>query len=69
MKKPEVNSIFVVTLPVTGKQEEITVSGYGQSAINFLRKKYPRFTKFLLEGFEINGYLYPMDLKYYNKEI
>ncbi len=67
MKKPEVNSIYIITLPFTGKTDEMRVTGSGQNSINFLRKKYPKFTKFVLEGFEIDGYLYPIDLKYNNK--
>lgn len=67
MSKAQINSIFVITLPKTGKQEEVIVSGSGQAAINFLRKKYPRFTKFVLDGFEIDGYLHPIDLKIYNR--
>jgi hypothetical protein len=69
MSKVEINSIFIVTLPLSGKQEEVMVSGCSQSAISFLRKKYPRFTKFVLDGFEIDGYLHPIDFKLYNKQL
>lgn len=61
MKRREVNSIFTVTDYRTGKEDEgIVVSGDGQSAISFLRKQYPRFTKFVLEGFEIEGNFIPV---------
>ena len=30
------------------------IEGYGQEAMKELRKEYSRFTKFVLEGFEIN---------------
>jgi hypothetical protein len=58
MKKQEISSVFTVTTFPKGsnpKKEEVNVSGFGQTAIAFLRKQYPKFTKFVLEGFEING--------------
>lgn len=67
MKKQEVSSVFTVTTFVKGsnpKKEEVTVSGYGQSAIAFLRKQYPKFTKFVLEGFEINGNFISLNLNW-----
>lgn len=53
-------SIFEVTDYKTNKGERIFVDNGtakfdGQIAIRFLRKQYPRLTKFVLEGFEIDG--------------
>lgn len=67
MKKQEVSSVFTVTTFVKGsnpKKEEVTVSDYGQSGIAFLRKQYPKFTKFVLEGFEINGNFISLNLNW-----
>jgi hypothetical protein len=60
--KNEINSIYTVTELATGIQYEHTMIGDGQKAISNLRKKYPRFTKFVLEGFEINGKFIPLNL-------
>lgn len=59
----ELVSIYTVTDFKTGKQFEEAPIGAGQEAINSLRKEYPRFTKFVLEGFEINGKFVPLNLK------
>ena len=53
--KNEIVSIFTVTDYKTGKQYEEAIVGDGQKAIKALRSMYPRHTKFVLEGFEING--------------
>lgn len=63
MKKYEIVSIYSVTEMATGEQFEESIIGEGQKAINYLRKKYPRFTKFVLDGFEINGQFFPLNLK------
>ena len=67
MKKREVNSIFTVTEYKTGRKERVTVTGDGQKAIAFLRKQYPRFTKFVLEDFESEGYLIPVSFPIFNR--
>ena len=60
--KHEIVSIYTVTQLATGEQFEHALNGDGQRAISNLRKKYPRFTKFVLEGFEINGKFFPLNL-------
>lgn len=51
----EIISVFIVTEFKTGAQYTEFVEGCGQEAINIMRKSYPRFSKFVLEGFEIDG--------------
>ncbi len=63
MEKREIISIFTVTVFKTGKQMEEAIIGDGQTAIRYLRKQYPRYTKFVLDGFEIDGAFYPLKLK------
>ena len=55
MAKQQIVSVYEVTDYRTGKRELVSVEGDGQPAIRFLRKEYPRHTKFVLEGFEIDG--------------
>lgn len=65
-KLPEVVSIFTVTDYKTGKQVEEAIIGElfdGQAAIKSVRKLYPRHTKFVLDGFEINGKFVPLYIK------
>lgn len=59
----EITSVFTVTDYRTGKSDQVTVSGVGQPTISFLRREYPRHTKFVLDGFEINGNFVPLWLK------
>lgn len=59
----EVASIFTVTDYKTGQQYEESVEGEGQDAIKWLRKQYPRHTKFVLDGFEIDGKFVPLEIK------
>lgn len=63
MKKQEIVSIYYATELATGETYEEAPLGDGQKAINQLRKKYPRFTKFVLAGFEIDGKFFPLNLK------
>ena len=63
MAKKEIVSIFTVTELKTGKQIEEAIIGCGQDAIRYLRKQYPKFTKFVLDGFEIDGQFFPLQLK------
>lgn len=63
MIKKEIVSIFTVTDFKTGKVVEEAIIGDGQNAIRYLRKQYPRFTKFVLDGFEIDGVFYPLKIK------
>lgn len=59
----QVASVFRVVNYRTGKAEEVTVDRCGQEGIKFLRTKYPRHTKFVLEGFEIDGNFSPLYIK------
>jgi len=63
MANKEIVSIFTVTELKTGKQIEEAIIGCGQEAIRYLRKQYPKFTKFVLDGFEIDGQFFPLQLK------
>lgn len=63
MAKKEIVSIFTVTELKTGKQIEEAIIGCGQEAIRYLRKQYPKFTKFVLDGFEVDGQFFPLQLK------
>lgn len=53
--KNNIVSVYEVTDYKTGHMQRVFVSGDGQECINFIRSQYPYFTKFVLEGFEING--------------
>ena len=64
--KHEIVSIFTVTDFKTGKQIEEAIIGDlfdTQLAINTVRSFYPRHTKFVLDGFEINGKFVPLWFK------
>lgn len=60
--KHEIESVYTVVELATGNEHEAVEKGDGQKAISSLRKKHPRFTKFLLEGFDINGKFVPLNL-------
>ena len=53
--KKTIASVYEVTDLKTGKRERVFIEGDGQAAARFIRNEYPRFTKFVLEGFEIDG--------------
>lgn len=61
--KQEIVSVFTVISYKTGKQIEEAINGSGQEAIKWLRTQYPRHTKFVLEGFEIDGLYSPLLIK------
>lgn len=63
----EVVSVFEVTEFKTGEQYEEGIIGSGQEAIEFLRKNYPRYSKFVLKGFDIGDKFQPVNLRTYNK--
>lgn len=63
MTNMEIVSIFTVSEYRTGKHWEEAIIGSGQKAIKFLRTKYPRHTKFVLDGFEIDGTFIPLEIK------
>lgn len=59
----EIVTIFAVTEFRTGKQYEEAILGDGQKAAKAVRLMYPRHTKFVIQGFEINGEFKPIRLK------
>jgi len=61
--KNEIVSIFIVTDYKSGYQYEEAINGDGQKAARAVRVLYPRHTKFVLDGFEINGTFVPLDIK------
>ena len=60
MAKRQIVSHYEVTDYKTGKRERVFISGDGQTAARFIRKQYPKFTKFVLEGFEIDNVFFPL---------
>lgn len=56
----EISTIFTVIDYKTGISYEEEIEGVGEGAIQFLRKQYPRFTKIVIEGFNINGVFSPV---------
>jgi len=62
MNNIEINSIYTVTQLASGEQYEHEMIGDGQKAISNLRKKYPKYTKFVLEGHTVNGKFIPLNL-------
>ncbi len=59
----EVTSIYEVTNFKDNKTYEEAVNGAGEEAIKYLRTQYPRYTKFILKGFEINGKFKPLKIQ------
>jgi len=53
--KKKVVSVYEVTDYKTGKRERVFIDAQGQEGAKFIASQYPRFTKFVLEGFEIDG--------------
>ncbi len=67
-KLAEVVSVFTVTNFKTGVEIEEAIEGSGQEAIKWLRKQYPRHTKFVLDGFEFDGLFVPLYIKNRNND-
>jgi len=60
----EISTIFEVTEFKTGDGWRETIDDeVGQAAVRAVRKLYPRHTKFVLAGFEINGIFVPLYIK------
>lgn len=59
----EIYSRFIVTEYKTEDRYKEEIEGFGQDAIKYLRKDYPRFSKFVLKGFEIDGKFVPLKLR------
>lgn len=49
----EILSKWTVTDFKTKEVYDELIEGTGEEAIGYLRKQYPKFSKFVLEGFEI----------------
>lgn len=58
----EVVSIFTVTDYKTGKQMEEAIIGSGEDAMKAVRSLYPRHTKFVIDGFEVDGVYHPAEI-------
>lgn len=67
MKKPEIVSIFTVTDYKTGQEQQVEVEGAGQATVRALRKEFPRHTKFVLDGFLVDGDFCPADFRTFNR--
>lgn len=59
-------SVFDVVDFKTGATTTQGVTGAGQESIKTLRKAFPRFTKFVLKGFQIDGVFKKLNLATYN---
>jgi hypothetical protein len=59
----EIVTIYTVTDYKTGKQYEEAIIGDGQAAAKAVRAMYPRHTKFVVDGFEIDGTYVPLYIK------
>lgn len=59
----EIYSRFIVTEYKTEDKYKEEIEGCGQDAIKWLRRQYPRFSKFVLKGFEINGKFVPLKIR------
>lgn len=51
----EILSIFDVTDAKTKEEWKEEVEGFGQDAISYLRKQYPRWSRFVFKGFQIKS--------------
>jgi len=60
-------SVYRVVDFKTGREERVFIEGAGNHVIAALRKDYPRFSRFILEGHEIDGTFVELDLKTYNR--
>lgn len=59
----EIVSIFRVVDHKTKEVFKEAIGGYGQDAIKWLRGDYPRFSRFILKGFEIYGKFVPLKIR------
>ena len=58
----EISSVFIVTDYKTKEMSKWEIDGCGQDAIKDLRKDFPRFSKFVLEGFNIGENFVPLKI-------
>lgn len=63
----DITSVYRVIDSKTGKEYTEFMKGAGNEVIAALRKDYPRFSRFILEGHEIDGTFVELDLKTYNR--
>lgn len=56
-------TIFTVTDHNTNEVFEEAIEGDVNEAIEFLRREYPRYSKIVLKGFEIDEKFIPVDLE------
>jgi hypothetical protein len=56
-------TIFTVTDHQTNEVFEEAIEGDVNEAIDFLRKEYPKYSKIVLRGFEINEKFVPVSLE------
>lgn len=59
----EIASVFTVVDYKTKEESRWEIGGYGQDGIKELRKDFPRFSKFVLEGWNINGNYVPLKIR------
>lgn len=62
----ELYSIFTITTRDGKVHEGEAIEGQGQDVMRYLRNNYPRLTKFVLEGFEIDGLFKRLNLRTQN---
>lgn len=56
-------TIFTVTDYNTNEVFEEAIEGDVNEAIDFLRNEYPKFSKIVLRGFEVDDKFFPLDLE------
>lgn len=50
-----INSVFIVTDLKEKKSFKVEVEGAGQPSVLAVRKQFPKFSRFVLKGFVIDG--------------
>jgi hypothetical protein len=56
-------TIFTVTDHETNETFEEAIEGDVNEAIDFLRKEYPKYSKIVIKGFELDEKFLPIDLE------
>ena len=59
----KISSVFRVTDYKTKEVTRWEIEGYDQQGISRIRKDFPRFSKFVLEGFSIGENFVPLKIK------
>jgi hypothetical protein len=60
-------TIFTVTDHETNETFEEAIEGDINEAVDFLRKEYPRYSRIVIKGFEIEEKFFPIDLETDNR--